>query len=56
MGYIYIFNDIPAKLKLILFTQPRLRFPVTIQGFQVTVAARQVTNYRDPEQDLGFSI
>ena len=56
MGYIHIFNDIPAKLKLILFTQPRLRFPVTIQGSRVTVTVRQVTNYRDPEQDSGFSV
>ena len=56
MGYIHIFNDTAAKLKLILFTQPRLRFPVTIRGSQVPATAHQVTNYRDPVRDSGFSI
>jgi len=31
IGYIHIFTIRRAKLKLNLFTQPRVRFPVTIR-------------------------
>lgn len=56
MGYIHIFTIRRAKLKLILFAQPHLRFLVTIRVSWVAATVRQTANYRDPVRDSGFSI
>ena len=55
MGYIYIFFDIPAKVKLIYFAQPPCRFTVRNRVSQELPGSRDRINYWNSRQDSGFS-
>lgn len=54
MGYIYIFFDIPVKLKLIYFAQTPCRFTVRIRVSQELPGSRDRSSYWNSRQDLGF--
>ena len=54
MGYIYIFFDIPVKVKLIYFAQPPCRFTVRNQDSQELRGSRDRNNYWNSRQDSGF--
>jgi hypothetical protein len=53
-GYIYIFFDIPIKVKLIYFRQPPYRFTVRNRVSQELPGSRDRNNYWNSRQDSGF--
>ena len=54
VGYIYIFFDIPVKVKLIYFRQPPCRFTVRNQVSQELPGSRDRNNYWNLRRILGF--
>ena len=55
MGYIYIFIDIPVKLKPIYFAQPPCRFTVRIRDPQELFGSPGPRANWNSRQDSGFS-